>query len=152
MNEDSLPRHLYLGAKECAVEAPCSKDPSGTSDVYGDGSLKILDFRAGYGGHTYAVKNFTEEGKYYRKEFFEVTMDIAHSTNIISSCGGNKSTVVVAPGETEILHHLFPSTDDGTFNIVVESSIRKLKVEEIKEYLSKNPEIKQRLNEKALLL
>jgi len=151
VNKSEHPEELIFRAMECAVELPVTKSENiEKKDVYGDESLVICNLRSGYAGRSYAAINNTDLPKFSKKHFYEVTLDLSKSENVITYHDKSVS-VIVAPGETEILNHAFPEGESATFTVQAKRTQRKLKKEEIAEYLDKNPIIKERLDQKGVV-
>lgn len=142
---------IKMLVRERAIEEPVVSQAAESKDIYGDGSLICSSLRCGYAGRSYAVKNNTNDSKYPRKIFWEVTMDLTKSTNIISSTGSLTCNVIVAPGQTEIVAHVFPEGENGTFTLSSGRTQRKLSDDELNDYLTKNPLIANRLFSEGIL-
>lgn len=150
LNKSSYSEEVISLAMECAVELPVIESQKiEKKDVYGDGSLVVCNLRSGYAGRSYAVINHTDQDKYSKKYFYEVTLDLSASFNVVSF-GPKSCSVIVAPGETEILNHAFPEGESATFTVAASRSQRKLKKDEITAYLASQPLIKERLDHKGI--
>ena len=81
-----------------------------------------------------------------------VSIDLSDSKNVVSHRGTLSAENIVAPGESEIIHHCFPEKEGvGGFTVSARRNQRKLTQPEIVEYLNNNHEIYTRLKNKNLI-
>lgn len=150
LDKNAYAPELISLAMECAVEYPVTEAPTiEKKDVYGDESLVICNLRSGYAGRSYAAINHTDQDRFRKKYFYEVSLNLSKSVNVVTFHEKSYS-VIVAPGETEILNHAFPEGDSATFTVAASRTQRKLKKHEIVEYLANQPLIRERLENKGI--